>query len=50
MFRAIAVMVVLIAVAVSHGSLALSAALLYALVYTFELGASLISYFGGAPR
>jgi hypothetical protein len=50
MFRAIAVMVVLIAVAVSHGSLALSAALLYALVYTFELGASLISYFGGATR
>jgi len=50
MFRAIAVMVVLIAVAVSHGSLALSAAILYALAYTFELAASLISYFGGPAR
>src|SRR5262249_48716870 len=50
MFRTIAVMVVLIAVAVSHPSVALSAALLYALAYTFELGISLISYFGGPVR
>src|SRR5262249_35467627 len=50
MFRAIAVMIVLIAVAVSNGSVALSAALLYAVAYTFELGLSLISYFGGEAR
>jgi hypothetical protein len=47
MFRAIAVMVVLIAVAVSDQALGLSAALLFALVYTLELGLGLISYFGG---
>ena len=50
MFRAIAVMVVLAAVAVSHGSLALGAALLYALAYTLEFGVSLASYFGGPAR
>jgi hypothetical protein len=48
MFRAIAVMVILVAIAVSDARLALSAAVLYALAYTFELGLSLISYFGGA--
>lgn len=50
MFRAIAVMVVLVAVAVSDSSLALGAALLYALAYTFELGLSIVSYFGGPAR
>ena len=50
MFRAIAVMVVLIVVAVSDGRLALSAALLYAAAYTLELGVSVIGYFGGEPR
>jgi hypothetical protein len=50
MFRAIAVMVVLVAVAVSDSKLALGAALLYALAYTFELGLSLVSYFGGPAR
>ena len=45
MFRAIAVMIVLIAVAVKDGNLALGAALLFALAYTLELGLSLTSYF-----
>jgi hypothetical protein len=47
MFRAVAVMVVVIAVAVSDARLALSAALVYALGYTLELALSLVSYFGG---
>jgi hypothetical protein len=46
MFRAIAVMVVVVAVAVSDARLALSAALVYALAYTFELGVSIVDYFG----
>ena len=50
MFRAIAVMVVLVAVAVSDAKLALAAALLYALAYTLEFGVSLASYFGGPAR
>jgi hypothetical protein len=50
MFRAIAVMVVLVAVAVSDAKLALGAALLYALAYTLEFGVSLASYFGGPAR
>lgn len=50
MFRAIAVMVVVIAVAVSDARLALSAALVYALAYTFELGLSIVEYFGSAAR
>jgi hypothetical protein len=50
MFRAIAVMVVVIAVAVSDARLALSAALVYALAYTFELGVSIIEYFGSEAR
>ena len=50
MFRAIAVMVILVAIAVSDARLALSAAVVYALAYTLELGVSLISYFGGAAR
>jgi hypothetical protein len=46
MFRATAVMVVLIAVAVSDARLAVSAALVYALAYTLELAVLLASYFG----
>ena len=45
MFRAVAVMFVLIAVAASDARLGLSAALLYALVYTVELWLSLATYF-----
>ena len=50
MFRAIAVMVVVAAVAVSDAQLALGAALLYALAYTLELGISVLTYFGGPAR
>jgi hypothetical protein len=46
MFRAIGVMVVIIAVAISDANLALAAALLYALAYTFELSVALVTYFG----
>ena len=49
MFRALVVGIVLFAVAVGDGALALTAALLYALAYTAELGLSLLSYFGGTP-
>lgn len=50
MFRAIAVMVVLVAVAASHPHTALAAALLYAAAYTLELGISLLAYFSGPER
>jgi hypothetical protein len=49
MFRAIAVMIVVLAVAVSVPSLALGAALLYGLAYTLELGLSVVAYFSGSP-
>jgi hypothetical protein len=49
MFRAIAVMIVVLAVAVSDPNLGLAAALTYALAYTVELGLSLVSYFGNEP-
>jgi hypothetical protein len=48
-FRAVAVMVVIIAVAASDARLALAAALVYGLAYTLELALSLVSYFGGSP-
>jgi hypothetical protein len=48
-FKAVGLLVVLIAVAVSDPRLAVAAALTYALAYTFELGLSLVTYFGGAP-
>jgi hypothetical protein len=44
--RSVAVGVVLIAVVASDARLGLSAALLYALAYTLELGVSLAAYFG----
>ncbi len=50
MFRAIAVMVVVIAVAASDARLGLAAGLVYALAYTFELGLSLATYFGSPAR
>jgi hypothetical protein len=49
MFRGIAVMVVVLAVAVSEPELGLAAALTYALAYTLELGLSLVTYFGKPP-
>ena len=50
MFRAIAVMVVLLVVAVSDPHLGLAAAITYALAYTVELGMSLVTYFGNPRR
>lgn len=49
MFRAIAVMVVILAVAASDPHLGLAAAITYALAYTVELGLSLVTYFGNPP-
>jgi hypothetical protein len=45
-FKAIALVVVLAAVAATDAHLAVAAALTYALAYTFELGLSLVAYFG----
>jgi hypothetical protein len=50
MFRAVAVMVVAIAVAASDAELGLAAAGVYALAYTAELGLSLVTYFGTPAR
>jgi hypothetical protein len=50
MFRAVAVMVVIIAVAASDEGLAVAAALVYALAYSLELGVSLVTYFGSPAR
>lgn len=47
MFRAVGVMVVLIAVTISDSRLGLPAVAVYVLAYTVELGSSLLSYFGG---
>ena len=49
MIRAVGVMLVLFAVAVSDPSLALAAALTYAFAYTVELLLSLVTYFGNPP-
>jgi hypothetical protein len=45
MFRPVAVMVVVIAVAASNAEVGVAAGLLYALAYTLELGLSLLTYF-----
>ena len=50
MFRAVGVMVVVIAVAASDAELGVAAALLYALAYTLELTLSLVAYFGAPAR
>ncbi len=49
-FRAVAVMVVIIAVAASDARLGVAAALVYALAYTLELAVSLALYFGSPSR
>ena len=49
LFRAVAVMVVLLAVAASDPHLGLAAAITYALAYTVEFGLSLVAYFGKPP-
>lgn len=50
MFRPLAVMVVVIAVAASDAGLGLAAGLLYALAYTVELALSLTLYFGAEAK
>jgi hypothetical protein len=49
-FRALAVMVVVIALAATDARLALAVTLLYALAYTLELAVSLALYFSGDVR
>ena len=49
-FRALAVLVVIVALAASDASLALAAMLVYALAYTLELGVALALYFSGESR
>jgi hypothetical protein len=46
-FRALAVMVVVVALAASDARLALAVVVLYALAYTLELGTALAFYFAG---
>jgi hypothetical protein len=45
-FKAVAVLAVLFAAAVTEPHLAVSAAIVYVLAYTFQLGLSLVTYFG----
>lgn len=45
-FKLIGLLVVLVAVVAASPELAVAAALTYALAYTFELGLSLVTYFG----
>jgi hypothetical protein len=45
-FKAIGLLVILVAAAVASPQLAVAAAVTYALAYTFELGLSLLTYFG----
>lgn len=49
-FRALAVMVVVVALAATDARLALAVVLLYALAYTLELAVALSLYFAGGPR
>ena len=46
LFKSIGLLVVLLVVAVANPHLAVAAAVVYALAYTFELGLSLVTYFG----
>jgi hypothetical protein len=45
-FKSLGLLVVLVAAVAADPELALAAALTYALAYTFELGLSLVGYFG----
>ena len=49
-FRALAVMIVVVALAATDARLALAVTILYALAYTLELAVSLALYFSGEPR
>ncbi|MDX6513283.1 MAG: hypothetical protein QOE36_2787 [Gaiellaceae bacterium] len=48
LFKALALLVVLVATAATHPNVAVAAALTFALAYTFELGLSMLTYFGAA--
>jgi hypothetical protein len=50
MFRPVAVMVVVIAVAASNAEVGLAAGAVYALAYTLELGLSLLTYFAAPAQ
>lgn len=45
-FKAVLVLAVLIAAAATHPDVAVAAAIVYVLAYTFQLGLSLATYFG----
>ena len=45
-FKAVGLLVVLLAAAITDPKLAVAAVLVYTLAYTFELGLSLVTYFG----
>ena len=49
-FKSIGLLAVLVAAAAANPHLAIAAAVTYALAYTFELGLSLVFYFGAARR
>jgi hypothetical protein len=49
LFKSLALLVVLFATVASEPQLALGAVLLYGLAYTFELGLSLLAYYGMTP-
>ena len=49
LFKALGLLVILVAVATSHKDLAISAVLTYALAYTCEFGLSLAAYYGREP-
>ena len=48
-FKAIAVLAVLVAAAATRPHVAVAAAVVYVLAYTFQLGLSLVTYFGTRP-
>jgi hypothetical protein len=50
MTRAVALVAILIAVAVSNSGLGLPAAVVYGLAFTVEFALSLVAYFGGEAR
>ena len=49
-FKSIGLLVVLFAALAANRELAVAAAITYALAYTFELGLSLVFYFGAPPQ
>ena len=49
-FKAIGLLVVLVAAAIASPKLAVAAAVTYALAYTLELGLSLFAYFGAEAK